>query len=55
MQKELKKLKKKLDDLSVSQLASALGYRSPNTVANWLKNDTIPQTAIQRVRVFLKE
>lgn len=53
MQKELKKIKKKLDELSVSQLATELGYRSPNTVIYWIKNDAIPVSAMQRVRKYL--
>lgn len=55
MQRELGKLKKKLEELSVSQLASELGYRSPNTVNNWFSNQKIPSIAMKRVRTYLEK
>ena len=53
--KELTKIKKilKTKKLSVSQLAVALGYRTPNTIHAWLTNKKIPGIAIKRVRDFL--
>ena len=48
-------LRKALRVLSISQLSTALGYRSPNTVANWLKDESVPDTAILVVEQFIRE
>lgn len=53
--KMIESLRKRLRVLSVSQLATELGYRSPNTVALWLEKEKIPATAKLRVEQYFEK
>lgn len=46
----LDQLRKKTNSYWV---ASELGYRSPNTILNWIKNKKIPKVAVDKVRGYL--
>lgn len=49
-----RKLKLELREKSVGQLATALGYRSHNTIVNWVKNKKIPVSAVARTEAYFR-
>lgn len=51
----LAKLKKRIKKEGIIKVTSDLGYRSINTVNLWFKNNKIPSTAQEKVKVYLSK
>lgn len=51
----LRKLERELEVLSYSQLSTALGYRSQNTVRNWVEKREIPERALPKVHKYFSK
>ncbi len=54
-----KRLLKKLAQLTKEKgtviVAMDLGYRSPNTIRNWINKETIPDLAILNVKKYVED
>lgn len=51
---ELEKLEKIIKKKGIYQVMIDLGYHSPNTLRNWIKDRKIPSIAIDYVRGYIK-
>lgn len=45
-------LQRRVDRDGINKVQTALGYRSPTTIYNWLRNKQIPITAIEKVKEY---
>ena len=51
----LRQLKAKIKKVGMASVASSLGYKSSQTIYNWIKSNKIPDLAKHRVKEFLNE
>ena len=49
----LRKIKSRIKQIGASQVASDLGYRTPNTIYTWLRNGKVPNSAKNKVKQYL--
>lgn len=45
-------IRRRVDRDGITKVQNALGYRSPATIYTWLKNNAIPVTAIEKVKLY---
>lgn len=51
----LRQLKARIKKQGMASVASALGYKSSQTIYNWIKTNKIPDLAKHRVKEYLNE
>lgn len=54
MQQEIKRLKKWLEYNQPSKMSYLLGYKSSQTVLNWVERENIPDYQIERVKQIIE-
>lgn len=50
----IKKLVRLINQIGIVAVADELGYRSTQTIRNWIKQNRVPQTAQLKVQSYLK-
>lgn len=50
----LSRLSKRIKATNAYQVASELGFRSPNTILNWIRDGYVPKIRVDIVAKYLK-